>query len=58
MIKLQFPYVTLPREFVTLLKSSSATTPAAILEIIGPNKALLSILATAFKEFSVSGNEY
>lgn len=43
----------MPPEFVTLLKSniSISTSPAPVFDIIRPNKALFSILETAFKEF-------
>jgi hypothetical protein len=53
MIKLHFPFVNLPREFVTLLKSnlSVKNTSDPIMEIVSGNKALYSILETAFKEF-------
>ncbi|MBA2404735.1 MAG: hypothetical protein H0V66_08180 [Bdellovibrionales bacterium] len=53
MIKLRFPFVNLPQEFVILLKSniSVSSSPAPILDLIRSNKALYSILETAFKEF-------
>lgn len=53
MIKLHFPFVNLPQEFVTLLKSNLSVTssPAPILEVIRSNRALVSILETAFQEF-------
>jgi hypothetical protein len=53
MIKLHFPFVNLPHEFVTLLKSNLSVNNSSgtILEMIGPNRALLSILESAFKEF-------
>lgn len=54
MIKLNFPFVNLPTEFVTLLRSnlsvSNSTEP--IFNIINSNRALYSILETAFKEFN------
>jgi hypothetical protein len=54
MIKLNFPFVNLPTEFVTLLRSNlsviNSTEP--IFNIIHPNRALFSILETAFKEFN------
>ena len=53
MIKLHFPFVNLPREFVSLLKCnlSVKNTSGPIWDIISPNKALCSILETAFREF-------
>src|SRR5688572_25717135 len=53
MIKLQLPYVNMPQEFVTLLKSNLqvTTSPAPVFDVIRPNKALYSILEKAFKEF-------
>ena len=53
MIKLNLPFVNLPSEFVTLLKSNLSVTnsPGPILEIISPNRALYSLLETAFEEF-------
>jgi hypothetical protein len=56
MIKLHFPFVNLPHEFVTLLKSNLSVNNSSgtILEIIAPNRALLSILETAFKEFETT----
>lgn len=43
----------MPQEFVTLLKSniSVSSSPAPVFDIIRPNRALFSILETAFKEF-------
>jgi hypothetical protein len=54
MIKLQFPFVNLPQEFVTLLKSNLSMTnaPEPILELISQNHALKSVLETAFSEFN------
>lgn len=53
MKKFQLPYVNLPMEFISLLKSNlsatSATAPA--FEVLRPNRALVSILERAFKEF-------
>ncbi len=53
MIKLHFPFVNMPAEFVILLKSniSVSSSPAPVFDIIRPNRALFSILETAFKEF-------
>lgn len=53
MIKLHFPYVNMPQEFVTLLKSNISVTssPAPVFDVIRPNKALFAILERAFKEF-------
>ena len=54
MSKLQFPFVNLPLEFVTLLKSNLALSndPAPIVDLVSPNLALLSVLETAFSEFN------
>jgi len=54
MSNLQFPFVKLPQEFVTLLKSNLSLTndPAPIIDLITPNLALQSILETAFSEFN------
>lgn len=54
MSKLQFQFVNLPHEFVTLLKSNLALSndPAPIIDLISPNLALLSVLETAFNEFN------
>lgn len=53
MKKLHLPYVTLPTEFTTLLKSnlSVTTSPAPIFDVIRPNKALYMVLERAFQEF-------
>ena len=53
MQKLNLPYVNLPSEFVTLLKSnlSVTTSPAPIFDVIRPNRALYLILEKAFQEF-------
>ena len=53
MQKLHLPYVTLPTEFTTLLKTnlSVTTSPAPIFDVIRPNRAVYSVLAEAFKEF-------
>lgn len=53
MIKLHLPFVNMPQEFVTLLKSNLqvTTSPAPVFDIIRPNRALYSILEKAFKEF-------
>ena len=53
MIKLHLPFVNLPIEFVALLKANHNVTnsSALILDIIRPNKALVFILETAFKDF-------
>lgn len=54
MIKLNFPFVNLPSEFVTLLKSNLSVTnfTEPIFNLIYPNRALYLILETAFKEFN------
>lgn len=53
MQKLTLPYITLPSEFVTLLKSnlSITTSPAPIFDVIRPNQAIYLTLEKAFKEF-------
>ncbi|WP_408097054.1 hypothetical protein ACJVC5_18630 [Peredibacter sp. HCB2-198] len=53
MKKLHLPYVNLPSEFITLLKSnlSVTTSPAPIFDVIRPNKALYMVLEKAFQEF-------
>lgn len=53
MQKLHLPYVTLPTEFITLLKTnlSVTTSPAPIFDVIRPNHALYMVLERAFKEF-------
>lgn len=53
MKNLHFPFVNLPREFVTLLKSNLNVTssPAPVFDLIRPNRALFTILENAFKEF-------
>ena len=53
MVKLHFPYVVLPQEFIILLKTNlpSTTTNGPIFDVIRPNRALFSILESAFKEF-------
>lgn len=54
MINLRLPYVNLPNEFVTLLKSNLVVSesPAPIFDVIRPNRALYSILDKAFSEFN------
>ena len=54
MSKLLFPFVNLPPEFVTLLKSnhSVTTSSASVIDVIRSNPALTSILETAFTEFN------
>lgn len=53
MQKLHLPFVILPEEFLTLLKSnlSITTSPAPIFDVIRPNRALYHTLEKAFKEF-------
>ncbi len=53
MIKFQLPYVKMPEEYVTLLKSnlSVTTSPAPIFDELRSNRALMMILENAFKEF-------
>lgn len=54
MIKLNFPFVNLPAEYVTLLKTNLSVTNSTepVFSHIYPNRALYSILETAFKEFN------
>ena len=54
MNRLQFPFLNLPQEFVTLLKSNLSlnNSPEQILDLVSPNHALKSILVTAFGEFN------
>lgn len=53
MSKLLFPFVNLPQEFVTLLKSNHYVTSStvSVMDIIRSNPALTSVLETAFSEF-------
>jgi hypothetical protein len=53
MQKLNLPYVNLPSEFITLLKSnlSVTTSPAPIFDVIRPNRALYLTLEKSFQEF-------
>ena len=53
MKKIVFPFVVLPREFISLLKANLSTTPSAetVFSYIRLNKALYHIIDTAFKEF-------
>lgn len=53
MKKLHLPFVNLPNEFITLLKSNLVinTSPAPIFDVIRPNRALMTILEKAFSEF-------
>jgi hypothetical protein len=53
MIKLHFPFVIMPQEFVTLLKANLPVTtpPGPVFDLIRPNRALFLILENAFKEF-------
>ncbi len=48
-----FPFINLPQEFVTLLKSNLNvySSPALILDVFRPNKAIYSVLETSFAEF-------
>jgi hypothetical protein len=53
MQKFNLPYVILPAEFITLLKTnlSITTSPAPIFDVIRPNQALYLSLEQSFKEF-------
>jgi hypothetical protein len=53
MQKFQLPYVILPNEFITLLKSniSVTTSPAPVFDVIRPNNAIYMSLEKAFDEF-------
>ncbi len=48
-----FPFICLPQELVTLLKSNLTvhSSPSLVLDVIRANRALYSILETAFAEF-------
>jgi hypothetical protein len=54
MINFRLPFVALPGEFVTLLKSSLSLgeTSAPVFDLIRPNAALYSVLDSAFSEFN------
>lgn len=51
MKELRLTYVSLPQEFVTLLKSSLSgqIEPSAVFNVLRPNKALYSMLEKSFK---------
>ncbi len=53
MHRIELPYVPMPKEFVTLLKSnlSVVNSPEIIFEGIRQNRALYNVLENAFKEF-------
>lgn len=53
MQKFTLPFVILPAEFITLLKTnlSVTTSPAPVFDVIRPNQALYLSLEAAFKEF-------
>lgn len=53
MQKIHLPHVIMPNEFVSLLKTnlSITTSPAPVFDILRPNRAIYSVLETAFKEF-------
>ncbi|HXH29787.1 MAG TPA: hypothetical protein VNJ01_03135 [Bacteriovoracaceae bacterium] len=52
-MKLNLPFVPLPREYVTLLKSnlSTITSPGQVFNVLRLNKALYFLLEKAFAEF-------
>ncbi len=54
MNRIELPYVQMPKEFVTLLKSnlSVVNTPEPIFSVIQNNKALYMSLDNAFEEFN------
>lgn len=54
MDKLRLPYVNLPHEFLTLLKSHIpvTTAPSLILDHLKANRSLTAILEAAFQEFT------
>lgn len=54
MISFHLPYVNLPSELVSLLKTSLVVSdsPAPVFDIIRPNQALYNILESAFQEFN------
>lgn len=53
MVKFHLPFVNMPAEYVTLLKSNLSVTTSAspIFDSLRSNRALMMILETAFKEF-------
>jgi hypothetical protein len=54
MATLHLPFVKMPQEFITLLKSNLSVTPsspAPIFDVIRPNPALYRVLEVAFAEF-------
>lgn len=53
MQKIALPYIILPTEFITLLKSniSVTTSPAPVFDVLRPNQALYLSMEEAFKEF-------
>lgn len=54
MNRIELPFVSMPREFVTLLKSnlSVVNSPDPVFEILRPNKALYATLESSFAEFN------
>ena len=56
MIRLNLPFIKLPTEFITLLKSNVVvnTSPAPVFDIVGKNSSLMMLLTKAFKEFDDS----
>lgn len=54
MNRIELPFVPLPREFVTLLKSnlSVVNSPEPVFEIIRPNRGLYTVLDSSFSEFN------
>lgn len=53
MLRFELPFVKMPEEFVTLLRSnlSANSSSSAVFDVIRPNRAVYSVLAEAFKEF-------
>jgi hypothetical protein len=49
---IRFPYIRMPEEFLTLLKSniSVSTSPTPVFDIIRPNRGLSLILENSFKD--------
>lgn len=53
MSQLQLPYVKMPMEFSSLLKSnlSVVQSPSTVFDVLRPNRALYHVLEVSFKEF-------
>ena len=53
MAKVNFPFVNLPNEFISLLKKNASyiSYPSDVVSFLAPNKAIINILESAFSEF-------